>query len=172
MFKNLTAIAFVLLFPMFAFGAEAKVYHEFELPVSYEMATEWAEKNGSSLAQGVGVEVVEEKDGCVTLKDETPKGDFVFKIKEEVTSTNMHWIYQSFFVESLEGTLEDQQTLVIITKKDEKVHVHMQSYAKVSNRSVKNWHIAIMMRIALKRAERHLKKELGIEDQPQDVPEE
>jgi hypothetical protein len=144
-------------------GAEAEATHSFTLNVDYNTAVEWSQGDGPDrLAQKDGkVEVLEKKGDTVKLKARTPKGTFIYTVRESITYDKNTLYYTSKLVSCEQGGIEEQVVRVTMTRYGQGVKVDIYAQAKVNNPRVNSRQLRLELRMSMMKAQRILENEIS-----------
>lgn len=119
--------------------ASADVQRKFDVKSSYNETITWAEQNKSLIRDTMEVKVLKDfGNGKLKVAKQTPKGNFVWIMQEEITQKNGQCIYKSQLVESVSGGLVYSDTWITIKPIDKGSSVHIRMAAGVSLGNITN----------------------------------
>ncbi len=143
-------------------GAEAESRHSFTLDVDYDTAVAWSKTDGpEKLSRRDGnVEVLEKKGDTIKLKTRTPKGTFIFTVRETITYGADTLYYNSNLVSCEQGGIEEQSVRVTMERNGRGVKVNIYAHAKVNNSRVTSRQLMLQLRMSMIKAQRVLEQEI------------
>jgi len=163
----ITALLVVLLIPAILFGAEANVKSSFTVKAPYQKTIDFINNNPKKMRDAAGIEVLQDLgNGKLKVKRETLKGDFTWIMQEDVEEKNSVYIYNSKFVESIEGGIEDSYTNIIVKANRNYVTVDINIKVVINNGKVTNFDLFFDLKRQIRKIEKllqlHLEKDWDI----------
>lgn len=155
------AILSIMLAPEDIFGAEANVKSSFSVKAPYQKTIDFINNNPKKMRDAAGIEVLQELGNKkLKVKKESLKGNFIWIMQENLEEKNNVYRYNSKFVESIQGGIEDSYTDIIVKANRNYVTVDMNIKAVINNGKVTNFDLYFDLKRQMKKIEKLLQSQL------------
>lgn len=140
---------------------EATVERTFTINNDFDKVIRWIDTNRETIRNTTGIVILEKRqDGSIKVQRRTPKGLFIWAMREQITRNEDQIVYQTFLVDSIQGGLEASESTIRITKKRGHTEISIKIYSRVNNPRITVRDLQLSLNHEIKRVERLLSAHL------------
>lgn len=119
--------------------ASADVERKFNVKSSFNETISWSEQNKGLIRDTMEIKVLKDfGNGKLKVVKQTPKGNFVWIMQEEIVQKDGQCIYKSKLVESVSGGLVYSDAWITVKPFEKGSNIHIRMAAGVSNGNITN----------------------------------